>query len=320
MTMPTGANDLITDVAGLRVGHAASAHHRTGTTVLVCDGLWPAAADVRGGGPGLREIDVMVPENLVSGIHAIVLSGGSVFGLAAADGALVELAAAGIGLPLGPAGLVVPIVPGAVLFDLNQPGDKAWGLQPPYHDLGRAAARAALDGAMHATFALGSVGAGTGAMAGTVKGGIGSASLHLDHGLVVGALVAVNPVGAVSGVEGWGFAGDPFPDGSRLAQAAEVLPGTNTTLAVIACNAKLDKAEAKRLAIMAQDGFARVIRPVHTPFDGDVVFALASGAIDLDPLCVAGTQRSRPWWLARLGAAAADCVARAIVRGVAAAR
>lgn len=304
-------HDLITDVPGLRVGHATSAEHGTGATVILCDGLWPAAADVRGGGPGLREIEVMAPENLVPGVHAITLSGGSVFGLAAADGALNELARAGIGLDLGVAHRV-PIVPGAVLFDLNAPGNKHWDV-PPYHDLGRQAARAALDSAPGAPFATGSVGAGTGAVAGAAKGGIGSASIALEHGLVVGALVAVNSVGAVSPAGGWGPAGDPFPAGGRLDAIGWMRPGTATTLAVVACNAKLDKAEAKRIAIMAHDGMARAIRPIHTPFDGDVVFALAGGQIDPG---AAGPERSRPWWLARIGAAAADCLARAIVRAV----
>lgn len=313
MTASPGHNDLITDVPGLRLGHATSLHHGTGSTVLLCDGLWPAAADVRGGGPGLREIEVMAPENSVGGIHAIVLSGGSVFGLAAADGALIELAAAGIGLDMVPGGPLLPIVPGAILFDLNTPGDKQWGTQPPYHELGRAAARAALAAAPGAVFDLGSVGAGTGAMAGIAKGGIGSASLELEHGLIVGALVAVNPVGAVSPTGNWGFDGDPFPDESKLAQMGRLQPGANTTLAVVACNAQLSKAETRRMAMMAQDGLARAIRPVHTPFDGDVVFAMASGAIELGA-CNADT--SRALWLARLGAAAADALARAIVRGV----
>lgn len=312
MTPSPGPNDRITDIAGLRVGHATSLHHGTGTTVILCDALWPAAADVRGGGPGLREIEVMAPENSINGIHAIVLSGGSVFGLAAADGALVELAAAGIGLDMVPGGPRLPIVPGAILFDLNNPGDKQWGVQSPYHELGRAAARAAL--VAGPTFDLGSVGAGTGAMAGAVKGGIGSTSLMLEHGLIVGALVAANPVGAVHPAGNWGFDGDPFPDGGKL--AARLQPGANTTLAVVACNAALSKAEAKRLAIMAHDGLARAIRPIHTPFDGDVVFAMASGAIDLDTL---DAQIPRAFWLARLGAAAADALARAVVRGVKAA-
>jgi L-aminopeptidase/D-esterase-like protein len=312
MTTKPGDNDLITDVPGLRVGHATSEQHGTGATVLLCDGLWPAAADVRGGGPGLREIEVMAPENLVPGIHAITLAGGSVYGLAAADGALVELAAAGIGLAMGPGAPLVPIVPGAILFDLGGPGDKAWGTEPPYRDLGRAAARAALASENGARFALGRVGAGRGAVAGLVPGGIGSASCLLEHGLVVGALVAVNPVGAVSREGGWRAGeGDPFPDQSRLAQMGRLQPGANTTLAVVACNARLSKAEAKRLAMMAQDGLARAIRPAHTPYDGDVVFALASSAVELDAL-----DASRAWWLARLGAAAADVLARAIVRGV----
>jgi L-aminopeptidase/D-esterase-like protein len=154
-------------------------------------------------------------------------------------------------------------------------------------------------------------------MAGVMAGGVGSASILLEHGLVVGALVAVNPVGAVSRDGGWRAGeGDPFPDQSRLAQMGRLQPGANTTLAVVACNARLDKSEAKRLAIMAQDGLARAIRPVHTPFDGDVVFALASGAIALDAL---PGEVPRAWWLARMGAAAADVVARAIVRGVEAA-
>ncbi|EGD58706.1 hypothetical protein Y88_0763 [Novosphingobium nitrogenifigens DSM 19370] len=317
--------DLITDVAGLRVGHATDEGAGTGVTVVLCDGLWAAAADVRGGGPGLREIEVMAPENLVPGVHAITLSGGSVFGLAAADGALVELSAAGVGLPMRAEGPVVPIVPGAVLYDLSNPGDKNWGTEPPYRRLGREAARAALAAGHHGTFALGSVGAGRGAMAGVIPGGIGSASCALEGGLVVGALVAVNPVGAVltEGDEDFlnaPFAGsaDPFPGGSRLAELGRLQPGANTTLAIVACNARLDKAEAKRLAMMAQDGLARAIRPVHTPFDGDVVFALASGEIDLDGVEVDGP-RIRPWLLARLGAAAADCLARATVRGVRAA-
>jgi L-aminopeptidase/D-esterase-like protein len=304
-------NDLITDVPGLRVGHATSERHGTGTTVVICDGLWAAAADVRGGGPGLREIEVMAPENSVQGIHAITLSGGSVFGLAAADGALVELAVSGVGLDMRPGGPKVPIVPGAVLYDLNNPGDKDWGAEPPYRELGRAAVRAADSG----LFELGSVGAGRGAMAGVAKGGIGSASIALEHGLVVGALVAVNPIGAVDPTGGWRPEGPLFPDDSRLAMLGRLQPGANTTLAVVACNARLDKAEAKRMAMMAQDGLARAIRPVHTPFDGDVVFAMASGAIDLTER----DQRTRAWWLARLGSAAADALARAVVKGVAAA-
>jgi len=304
-------HDLITDIAGLRVGHAQSAARGTGATVLVCDGLWPAAADVRGGGPALREIEVMAPENLVPGIHAVALSGGSVYGLAAADGAVVELAQAGIGLALGASAPPVPIVPGAALFDLAGEGDKAWGDSPPYAELGRAATRAALAAPMHARFALGRVGAGLGARAGLVAGGIGSASQALEHGLVVGALVAVNPVGAVGPAAG----DDPFPQASRLDAFGRMQPGVNTTLAVVACNARIDKTEAKRIAIMAHDGMARAIRPVHTPFDGDVVIALASGAIELP----VDAMQTRAWWLARLGAAAADVLERAILRGVAAA-
>ncbi|WP_408590128.1 P1 family peptidase [Novosphingobium sp.] len=332
MTLRPGPRNLITDVPGLCVGHASSEPAQTGVTALVCDGLWTAAADVRGGGPGLREIEVMAPENSVRGINAIALSGGSVFGLGAADGMVNELAARGIGLTVRTGELVVPIVPGAVLYDLNNAGDKDWGDEPPYRALGRMAVAAALDNGPGALFALGSVGAGRGAMAGTVKGGLGSASLDLGEGLVVGALVAVNPVGSVFLPDGrtflaWPYEIDgefggirptadlapaiaPFPDQSRLSAAGRAQPGSATTLAVIACNARLDKAEAKRLAMMAQDGLARAIRPIHTPFDGDVVFALASGEVELT------AQPDRNWQLARLGAAAADCLARAIARGV----
>ena len=236
------------------------------------------------------------------------------FGLAAADGAVVELATAGIGLSLAAAAPPLPIVPGAILFDLGNEGDKAWGDAPPYHALGRQAARVALDSGFGAPFATGRVGAGRGAIAGTGPGGIGSASLMLEHGLVVGALVAVNPVGWVDIGQGWPGGDDPFPDSSRLAALGRLQPGANTTLAVVACNARIDKVEARRVAIMAQDALARTIRPVHTPFDGDVVFALASGAVDLVPCC--DDRRTRPWWLARIGAAAANALARAIVRGV----
>jgi L-aminopeptidase/D-esterase-like protein len=321
-----GPRNLITDVPGLTVGHATDEAVRSGVTALLCPEGWVGAVDVRGGGPGIRESDVLRPENNFSRAHAITLSGGSVFGLGAADGVVAALSAAGHGLRLAAGSPAIPIVPGAVLHDLGNGGDKAWGLDPPYRALGLAAVAAAGQ-----DFALGSVGAGRGAMAGVHKGGVGSASLDLGDGLIVGALVAVNPVGSVYMPGGetfwaWPFeidgefgggapdpaarAVDPVPDDSKLAALGRFNAGANTTLAVVATTAALTTAEATRLAMMAQDGLARAVRPVHTPFDGDVVFALSSGAV------VIGEGPARSLTIARLGSAAADTLARAIARGV----
>jgi len=321
-----GPRNLITDVAGLSVGHATDAAADTGVTTLITDAPWIAAVHIAGGGPGVRETETLAPENLVAGVHAIVLTGGSVFGLAAADGVTARLSARGIGLRLRPGGHAIPIVPAAVLHDLAGDGDKAWGEEPPYRALGAASVDAA-----GPDFALGSVGAGRGARAGHRKGGVGSASLAFPDGLVVGALAAVNSIGSVFMPDGetywaWPFeqegefggrlprgparAHDPVPDESRLATLGRLSPGANTTLGVVATNAALDKAEALRVAMMAQDGIARAIRPAHTPFDGDLVFALASGALPLPQ------DGSRALAVARIGSAAADCLARAIARGV----
>ncbi|MGU3317481.1 P1 family peptidase [Sphingomonas sp. M6A6_1c] len=327
MTTRPGPGNSITDVRGLRVGHATDERVQTGVTVLLFDRQWPAAVDVRGGGPGVRETETLAAHNVVDGIHAIALSGGSVFGLAAADGVVASLSTAGIGLRLRDGGHAIPIVPGAVLHDLNNAGDKDWGDRSPYHALGRQAVAAA-----GTAVALGSVGAGRGAMAGYRKGGVGTASLQLDGGLTVGALAAVNPVGSVTMADdatywAWPFeidgefggrrpaatmatAVDPLPDASRLALLGRLRPGANTTLAVVACDAALTRAEVQRVAMMAQDGIARAIRPAHTPYDGDLVFAVASGAVALPD------DRARPWHVARIGSAAADCLARAIARGV----
>jgi L-aminopeptidase/D-esterase-like protein len=321
------ARNLITDVPGLRVGHAADERARTGVTALLCAGDWPAGVDVRGGGPGIRESEVLAPENLVGRAHAIVLAGGSVFGLAAADGVTSALCARGIGLHLRPNSLAIPIVPCAVLHDLANGGDKDWGGTPPYRDLGIAAA-----GAAGVDFALGSAGAGRGAQAGLRKGGVGSASLDLGEGLIVGALAAVNSVGSVFMPDGktywaWAFeldgelggAGPPGPgmdlsnplaDDSRLGELGRLQAGANTTLGVVACTADLSTAECKRIAMMAHDGIARAVRPAHTPFDGDTVFALASGGSLL------GRPPLRAVQVARIGSAAADCMTRAIARAV----
>jgi len=319
-----GPLNLITDVPGLLVGHAADERAQSGVTTLICPGGWPAAVDVRGGGPGTRETEALSAENSNALAHAIVLAGGSVFGLAAADGVAAVLSERGEGLEIRPGLKRVPIVPSAILFDLGNDGDKAWGADPPYRALGAASVEAAAP-----SFALGSVGAGRGATAGTGKGGLGSASLDLGDGLVVGALVAVNPVGSVRMADGltfWAwpfeidgeFGGrrpggaqpeiDPFPAHSRLAE--RLTHGANTTIAVVAVSADLTAAECKRVAMMAQDGLARAIRPAHTPFDGDSVFAVAGAQTPL------GFGGERLLKIALLGSAAADCLARAIARGV----
>ena len=309
------------------MGHAADDEVLSGATVLICDSAWNAAVDVRGGGPGSRETDALSPENLVGRAHAVVLAGGSVFGLAAADGVAAALSARGAGLRFQPGSPSVPIVPSAVLYDLANGGDKNWGSSPPYRDLGvRALDAAGTD------FSLGSVGAGRGARAGLVEGGIGSASLDLGEALGVGALVALNSVGSALMPDGetywaWAFEldgefegrgpprrpmdlGNPVPEESRLSALGRMQPGANTTLGVIACNADLTAVECKRVAIMAHDGIARAVRPAHTPFDGDTIFALASGALEFDPAL------QRAAHIARIGSAAADCMARAIARAV----
>ncbi|MEM8770939.1 MAG: P1 family peptidase [Pseudomonadota bacterium] len=317
--------NLITDVPGFLVGHSTCQKARSGVTVLRCERQFIATADIRGGAPGTRETDVLDPEKLVGRVDAIVLAGGSVFGLAAGDGVASALSVDGAGLRLSDKGPSIPIVPAAVLHDLGNDGDKAWGETPPYRNLGVKAVRNASK-----EFELGAVGAGTGAMAGVRRGGIGSASCILQDGVRVGALVAVNPVGSVYMPDGetfyawlWEqnreFGGKPaptardqsapFPPHARL--SALTHERTNTTLAVIATSADLTGVETKRVAIMAQDGIARAIRPAHTPFDGDIVFSVASGETALPAL-----PRDRALKTAEIGAAASDCLARAIARGV----
>lgn len=321
-----GTYNLITDVPGFTVGSAADEQAATGVTVVRCgQDAFVSAVDVRGGGPGARETDVLSPENLVGRAHAFVLSGGSVFGLAAADSVTAALSDAGTGLTLTGKPPVIPVVPGAVLHDLDNGGDKNWGKSPPYHELGR---RALLDAGKE--FSLGPAGAGRGAMAGSVRGGLGSSSLVLDNGIVIGALVAANPAGSVFMPDGrtfyswpWeqekefggrppplsGDTADPFPPCSGYGKIRT--PGKNTTLAVVAVSADLTCVEAKRIAIMAHDGIARAVRPAHTPFDGDIVFTAAGGT---DKLTGNGLQRALS--VAAIGSAAGDCVARAIARAV----
>jgi L-aminopeptidase/D-esterase-like protein len=319
MSQP-GLSNTIADVQGIQIGSAEDLRVRTGVTVLVPNQRAVAAVDVRGGGPGTRETDLLAPENLVDAVDAIVLSGGSVYGLGAADAVVAAMGAQGKGFVVRPGIPTAPIVPAAILFDLGNGGDKAWGDASPYARLAREAFAAC-----SRDVRLGSVGAGAGAMAGSWKGGLGSASLQLADGAMVGALVAVNAWGSVTmpgqkcfwawaheiGAEFGGVkpdlsvAFDPMAWGAAKA-AAE--PRANTTIAIVATDVALTPAQAKRVAIMAQDGLSRAIRPVHAPFDGDVVFALSTGSRPLpEPAALA---------LAVLGAAAADALARAVARGV----
>jgi D-aminopeptidase len=306
--------NLLTDVAGVRVGHAQDARLASGVTCILFDAPAVASVDVRGGGPGTRETDLLEPSRTVQAIDAIALAGGSAFGLDAASGVQAWLRKQGRGFAVGPA--LVPIVPSAVLFDLSNGGDKHWDRYPPYRELGYAAAAAA-----GAEFALGSVGAGTGATTVNYKGGLGSASAVTADGLAVGALAAVNAVGSAVIGDGPWFWAAAFEQGGEygahgfppavppeaLVPRAKGVIAASTTLVVVATDAVLTKAQAQRMAMMAQDGFARAISPVHTPLDGDLVFAAATGHKPLnDPV----------YGLLRLGAAASQVVARAIARGV----
>jgi L-aminopeptidase/D-esterase-like protein len=312
MTAPP--RNLITDVAGVRVGHADDRRLGSGVTAIVFDAPAVGAIDVRGGGPGTREALLLDPAMTVERIDAIALSGGSAFGLDAASGVQAWLAEQGRGFAIRSAR--VPIVPAAILFDLLSGGDKNWGRYAPYRELGYAAAAGA-----GTDFGLGSLGAGLGATTANLKGGLGSASAQIHDGHIIAALAAVNAAGSAVVGDGPWFWAAPFERdrefggrGFPAALPADALTfrtkgalGESTTLAVIATDAILTKAQAKRLAIMAQDGLARAIRPVHTPLDGDVVFAVATGQRPLgDPIAA----------LAGLGAAAADVLARAIGRAV----
>jgi L-aminopeptidase/D-esterase-like protein len=306
--------NLITDVPGITIGHAEDLRLGSGSTAIIFDQPAVASIDVRGGGPGTRETALLDPAQTVEGIDAITLAGGSAFGLDAASGVQAWLKEKGRGFAVRSAR--VPIVPAAILFDLLSGGDKEWGRFPPYRELGYAAAAAAgID------CALGSVGAGTGATTVNCKGGIGSASAQTAEGHIVGALAAVNAAGSVLIGRGPWFWAAPFErDGEfgghgwpadfpkeALAPTTKGSARESTTLVVVATDARLTKAQAKRLAVMAQSGLSRAIYPVHTPLDGDVVFAASTGGKPLsDPLL----------GLTALGTLAANVVARAIARGV----
>jgi L-aminopeptidase/D-esterase-like protein len=306
----------ITAVPGIRVGHHTLTERPTGCTVVLVDGQGAVGGvSQRGGAPGTRETDLLASENMVDKVNAVVLAGGSAYGLAAADGVMRYLDERKIGWNVGAAG-VVPIVPAAILIDLGFGGD------PKVRPTADCGYRAAMTAAMGAV-AEGNVGAGAGATVGKMgsmqrpmKGGLGTASIALPDGLVVGAIVAVNAVGdIVDHATGQLVAGIRTADGKALADARAMLlagafsnapaprPAGNTTIAVVATNARLSKAEVNRVAIMADDGFARAIRPSHTVGDGDTVFVLATGqGAAASPTVV--------------GALAAEALAEAIVRAV----
>ena len=316
-----GPRNLITDVPGILVGQAEDLAGVTGTTVVLAVAPATASVDVRGGAPGARETELLGADALVDRIDAVVLSGGSAYGLDAAGGVMDWLAANGRGFAVGGATrsppIRVPIVPAAILFDLDFPGRRMWSGEPPYRALGRRAVEAAA-----AEFAQGNAGAGLGALAGGLKGGIGSASTVLTSGATVGAIVAVNSWGsavrpdcgrfwtaelALPGeIEAQPATLDRPLDPQDFSACKTITAGANTTLAVVGTDMALDKGGCRRLAIMAQDGLARAIRPIHTPFDGDSVFALSTGA----------GPPAAPQILLQLGAAAADCLARAVMRAL----
>ncbi len=310
--MKPGPRNLITDVSGLRVGNAEDHAVKTGVTVLTADVPFTAAVHVMGGAPGTRETDLLAPDATVQQVDALVLAGGSAFGLAAADGVADALHRDGRGFVVGPAR--VPIVPGAILIDLLNGGDKDWA-ENPYPALGRQAyANAAPD------FDLGTAGAGTGATTATLKGGLGSASLVTETGHTVGVIAAVNTVGAVTVDDGPHFWAAPFEIDGEFGGKGPAMPADptaitlkrparrqNTVIAVAATDAALSQAQAKRFATAAHDGMARAVVPSHTPLDGDLVFAAATGAKPLTDPMAEGLI---------LGHAAALCLSRAIARAV----
>jgi D-aminopeptidase len=306
--------NLITDVVGILVGHADDARLASGVTAIIFEEPAVAAVDVRGGAPATRETDLLEPHRTAERIDAVVLSGGSAFGLDAGAGVQALLRERRRGFAIGD--IRVPLVCGASMFDLLNGGDKNWGRFPPYRDLGyNAAAKAA------STFALGTAGAGFGATTVNLQGGLGSASAVTRDGHTVGALVAVNACGSVNvgaGPHFWAapfevdreFGGLGFPSEvpvAALTPIAKGRPGENTTIAIVATDAALTKAQTKELAVIAQDGLTRAIYPAHTTLDGDTVFAAATGRRPLaDPVNE----------ITELGVVAANTLARAVARGV----
>ena len=312
MQAKSGARNLITDVAGLTVGNASDNAIKTGCTVLLGNEPFTCGVSVMGGAPGTRETDLLAPDKTVEQVDALVLSGGSAFGLDAASGVADGLRARGRGFAVGDQ--LVPIVPGAILFDLLNGGDKNW-VDNPYKALGKKALASAAQ-----RFDLGTAGAGTGATVANLKGGLGSTSITLPSGHTIGALVAVNALGAATVGDSPHFWAAPFEladEFGGLGPAASYpephLPETklsahaNTTIGIVATDAALTQAQCTRLATAAHDGFARALFPSHTPMDGDLIFAAATGAHPMEnPM--ADTLY--------LGHAAATCMARAIARAV----
>ena len=307
--------NLVTDLAGIRVGNAEDSRLASGVTAILVDRPNVASVVVRGGAPGTRDTALLDPEMTVEGVDGVVLSGGSAFGLDAAGGVMAVLRDAGTGLTVGSA--VVPIVVQAITFDLLNGGDKDWLRQPPYWELGFAAAKAAAGG----EFPLGTVGGGFGASTVNFKGGLGSASARTASGFTVGAIVVVNAVGSTTIGEGPHFWSAPYEVGKEfggLGQPSHISTDAlrlrikgggppSTTIGLVVTDAQLTKGQAKRLAIMADDGLARAIRPAHAPMDGDTVFAVA---LQRKPLGNSAHD------LTELGQVAADCLARAIARAV----
>ncbi|MFC3612693.1 P1 family peptidase [Lutimaribacter marinistellae] len=318
--MKPGPRNLITDVPGLKVGNAQDPRLKSGTTVLTAEDPFVASVHVMGGAPGTRETDLLAPDKSVARIDAIALSGGSAYGLDACSGVVDGLRARGRGFRIADA--VIPIVPGAIIFDLLNGGEKGWS-ENPYRDLGRAAYDAA-----QVEFGIGTIGAGTGALTAMLKGGLGSASLVLDDGVTVGALVAANPMGAVTTPGDRHFWAAPFEIGdefgalgsdpaSGLGRALEsrkmmTMRGqaqdrANTTIAIVATDANLTKSQCQRMAVASHDGIARATVPAHSPGDGDLVFSVSTGAREM-----AHPERD----LTRIGHAAALCLSRAIARAI----
>ncbi len=307
--------NLITDIPGIRVGHADDARVASGVTVILADTPNVASGVIRGGAPGSRDISRLEPEMTVQGTDAVVLSGGSLFGLDAAGGVVNCLRRRGVGIAIG--AMTIPLATQAIVFDLNNGGDKSWGRMPPYWELGWQATERAAEGA----FALGTVGGGHGATTATLKGGLGSASTLTSSGFMVGAIAIVNSVGSATIGDGPHFWAAPYEvDGEfgGLGLPSAFTPHAldmrikgrappSTTVAMVATDATLTKAQAKRLAIMADDGLARAVRPSHAPMDGDTVIAVAMQRRPIGNELVEITE---------IGLAAGDCLARAIARGV----
>lgn len=318
--MNAGSRNSLNDVEGILVGHFTDAKAASGVSVVICPEGATAGVDVRGSAPGTRETDLLAPPNLIEKVQAIVLTGGSVYGLSSVDGVVHWLAKKGWGFPLDNNN-VAPIVPAAALFDLGRgesfipPIGPAWGTQ-------------ACSNAGNGDFPLGTIGAGTGAQSGGIKGGLGTASEILDSGLTVAAIVAVNSLGTViDQVTGrpWEMRMEVAGEFGELGQMSVVMPmaqapeaGRNTTIGIVATDAIMTKAQAQKIAQMAHDGMARAIRPAHTMFDGDTIFCLATNKKNM-PDTPGFFAAPKAMALNEIGRAAADCMTRAIIRAILAA-